>query len=99
METFNHLTNSDDDDRGTRQTWMRGLYMLLFIFAFGVGEILIFLVSIVQFFWMLFTGQPNRNLLRFGESLSIWVADITKFLTCVDEEKPFPWSEWPKASD
>ena len=72
--------------------------MLFMIFAFGVGEALIVLVAIIQFLWILFAGQPNHNLLNFGRSLSKWIADTTKYLTCVSEEKPFPWSEWPHST-
>ena len=98
METYNEVTKSSDDKPDIRKTWMRGLYMLLMIFAFGVGEALIVLVTIIQFLWVLFSGQPNRNLLNFGRSLSKWIADTTNYLTCVIEEKPFPWSEWPSGT-
>src|SRR6476619_2026998 len=50
--------------------WKRGLFMLLFAAAFGVGQSLLILLAVVQFLWLLFAGEPNLFLLRFGRSLS-----------------------------
>lgn len=69
--------------------------MLFFIVAFGIGEALLIIITVVQFLWILITGRFNPNLVDFGQSLSKWVADVTNFQTGVTEEKPFPWSEWP----
>jgi hypothetical protein len=55
------------------------------------------LTAIVQFLWLLFSHEPNRLLARFGKSLSLWMAQTARFLTCASEEKPFPWSDWPQA--
>lgn len=77
--------------------WMRGLYMLLLAFAFGISQSVLWLTAIVQFLWLLFSHEPNRLLARFGKSLSLWMAQTARFLTCAADEKPFPWSDWPQA--
>ena len=77
--------------------WKRGLFMLLFAMAFGIGQLLLNLIAVVQFLWLLFVGEPNRGLLRFGGSLAIWQGDAARFMTCASEEKPFPWRDWPDA--
>jgi hypothetical protein len=45
--------------------------------------------------WLLFTREPNNPLVRFGNSLVIWFADVARFQTCATDEKPFPWRPWP----
>jgi len=82
----------------TRDVWMRGLFMLLFIIAFWAGQWLLNLLAIVQFIWLLAAREPNQFIARFGNSLSIWLAEVGRFLTCATEDKPFPWRPWPEVS-
>jgi len=79
----------------TRDVWMRGLFMLLFMIGFTVGVWLLNLLAIVQFVWLLAAREPNHFIARFGSSLSIWLAEIGRFLTCATDDKPFPWRAWP----
>ena len=81
----------------TRDVWMRGLFMLLFIIALRVGQWLLNFLAIVQFIWLLAAREPNQFIARFGNSLSTWLAEIGRFLTCATEDKPFPWRPWPDA--
>jgi len=78
-------------------TWLRGLFMLLLLLAFGVAQGLLWVAAIVQFLWLLFAGEPNAALAQFGRSLSRWLADTGRFLLGASEVKPFPWSAWPAA--
>jgi hypothetical protein len=74
----------------------RGLFMLLFAIAFSLAQVLLNVVGVVQFLWLLTTGSPNQFVLRFGASLSVWLADVARFQSCASHEKPFPWKDWPK---
>jgi hypothetical protein len=74
---------------------MRGLFMLLLIIGFTVGQWLLNLLALVQFLWLLFARAPNELLARSGSSLAIWLADVGRFLTCATDDKPFPWRPWP----
>jgi hypothetical protein len=80
-----------------RATWMRGLFMLLLLLAFGVAQGLLWVTALVQFLWLLFAGEPNAAVARFGRSLSRWLADTGRYLMCASEVKPFPWAPWPSA--
>ncbi len=80
-----------------RSRLVRAVYLIFFLFAFGVGETVLGLLAVVQFVWLLATGEPNRNLSRLGASLARWFADVVRFLTCASDEKPFPWKDWPTA--
>ena len=54
-----------------RNVWLRGLFMLLFIFLMGVAKFVTLVVVVLQFLMVLLTGKANNNLLQFGNSLSI----------------------------
>jgi Domain of unknown function (DUF4389) len=92
METLEHAGQSPAVPR-----WLTALYMIFFLFAFGIGQSVLGFVAVVQFVWLLASGGPNRTLGRFGVSLSRWFADAVRFLTCASDDKPFPWKEWPSA--
>ena len=69
------------------ETWKRGLYMLFFIFIYGI--------MLFQFFTIILTGYMNEQLLKFGQNLSTYLYQITLFLTYISEQRPFPFSTWP----
>jgi hypothetical protein len=77
--------------------WKRGLFMLVLAIAFGITHFILNMVAVAQFLWLLFAGVPNPLLLRFGRSLSTWLADAARFITCASDEKPFPFQPWPDA--
>jgi hypothetical protein len=89
----------DTQDRAAgHEVWKRGLFMLLLAIFFGIGHAVLNAVAVVQFLWLLFTGAPNRLLLGFGRSLSSWLADAARFMTCASDDKPFPWRPWPNGA-
>ncbi len=81
------------------QTWLRGLYMLLFVMIYSVTEILVAAVVVLQFFFVLLSGKQNTRLREFGNSLSIFIYQIMSYWTYNSEEKPFPFAAWPGSSD
>jgi hypothetical protein len=80
-----------------RETWIRGLFMLLFVLISGVARLVIAVVVLIQFVSVLFTGSTNTRLLDFGQSLSTYVYQITLYLTFNSEWRPFPFGEWPES--
>jgi hypothetical protein len=79
------------------RTWLRGFFMLVFGAFFWLGQTVLGMSALVQFFWLLFAGRRNEVLARFGASLALWMAEVARFQTCATEDKPFPWRDWPKA--
>lgn len=77
------------------ETWMRGLYMLLFIFVYGLVEFVIILVMLFQFVSIVLSGHTNAQLLKFSQNLAAYVYQIITFLTFNSEQLPFPFSAWP----
>ena len=81
-----------------RKTWLRGLYMLLFVIFYSVAEIVISVVVLFQFLLALFTGNTNERLLKLGQSLGTYVYQILQFLTFNSDYHPFPFGAWPKGA-
>ena len=79
------------------KTWMRGLYMLLFLVFYSVAKVIIFAVITFQFILSLLTGSTNDKLVELGQSLSTYLYQILLFLTFNSEEHPYPFSDWPAA--
>lgn len=80
-----------------KSVWLRGLFMVLFMIFFEIGEWLLGIVAVLQFLWLLFDKAPNENIKRFGQSLSAWLQQVGRYQSCDTDEKPFPWAQWPKA--
>lgn len=78
--------------------WVRALYVILFLVFAKVAGFLVALVAIVQVIFSLVTGQFNRQLLRFGDSLAQYLVAVFYFVVGKTEGKPFPFADWP-ASD
>ena len=80
----------------TGSTWMRGLYMLLFALIYSLTELVLAAVAVFQFVSVLLTGGTNDNLLAFGRALSVYMYQIARYVTFNQDERPFPFSAWPK---
>jgi Domain of unknown function (DUF4389) len=78
-----------------RSVWMRGLFMLVLLFGFWVGQFLLHVIAVVQFLWLLTAREPNTFLVAFGAALSTWLSEVGRFVCCATDEKPFPWRPWP----
>jgi hypothetical protein len=81
----------------SRDTWMRGLFMLFFMIAGSFAQSVLGLIAILQFIWLLASGKPNEFMQRFGTSLSKWAQEVVRFQSCTSDEKPFPFKAWPAA--
>ena len=79
-----------------RDIWVRAIFMVIFVIAYSIAELLLTLVALAQFFIVLFTGQANRNLLQFGSNLSAYMYQLFRFLTFNSETQPFPFADWPR---
>ena len=77
------------------KTWLRGLYMLLFLIFYSVAKVIIFAIIAFQFVLSLLTGKTNERLVKLGQSLSTYLYQILTFLTFNSEEHPYPFGVWP----
>lgn len=76
--------------------WLKTLYTVGFFLVYRVLDILLLLVTLVQWVFTLLTGSPNTALAEFGASLGVYVQQIVHYLTGSSDEKPFPFQDWPQ---
>lgn len=80
----------------SRSTWLRLIFMIVFGFLYGLSRIVIAAVVVIQFFYVLLSGETNEQLQKFGHSLAIYSYQVINFLTFNTEKKPFPFDgAWP----
>ena len=82
------------DNLKNKTTWLRLIYILLFAIAFNIAELMVGIITLVQFFTVLFTNTPNPRLQRFGGDLGKYIRDIVGYLTYQTDHMPFPISDW-----
>ena len=82
----------------SRTTWLRLLFMIIFVFLYGLSRIVVLAVVVLQFFWVLFTGETNEKLKAFGQSLATYTYPVIRYLTYNSDSRPFPFDDdWPSA--
>lgn len=81
----------------SKDKWMRGLYMLLFLIIGYIVKIIVLIMSIVQFLSSILMDAPNKKITTFGNSLSQYAYEIIQYLTYNTEKKPYPFDSWPEA--
>lgn len=81
-----------------KNTWMRGIYMLLFIIVDTfLIRVAIQVIALAQFVVMLFTSGPNDKLTELGYSISTYSYQIMLYVTYNSDSRPFPFDEiWPE---
>lgn len=79
------------------ETWLRGLFIVLFAIAFNLAEMLMVAVVVFQFAMTLLTGTRNPRVLQFARQLSTWLYQILLFVTFNRDERPWPFDAWPEA--
>jgi len=82
-----HLTASE--------TWLRGLFIVIFAVIYSVAEVVLGAVVVFQFLATLFTGETNPRLRSFGLSLGAFIYQIIAYMTFNSDDKPFPFGTWP----
>ncbi|MFQ3243531.1 MAG: hypothetical protein ACI9SP_000149 [Arenicella sp.] len=77
--------------------WMRVLFVALFWIVFYMSQLVIAAVVVAQCAFTLISGAPNAQLLSFGDSLSRYVHEILRYVTFNSDQRPFPFSDFPKS--
>ena len=81
----------------SKAIWMRLFFMLVITLLYSVSRIVVGAVVIMQFFWVLISGETNQKLKSFGQALATYTMQIIQYLTFNTEERPFPFdADWPE---
>ena len=76
---------------------LRVLWMLVFLLVWQVAQLVLGGLVLVQLIYRLVYGAPNGCLMNFGDSLSLYLAQIGRFGSFHTEQKPWPFADWPAA--
>ena len=77
--------------------WLRLLWMVAFSFVYYVAIGILWLIVVTQFLFSLFTNSPNENILKLSNGFRNYMVQILDFITYQNDEKPFPFSDFPKS--
>ena len=81
----------------SRSTWLRLFFMIVVVFLYGVSRVVVGAVVVLQFFYVLFSGETNKRLEQLGQALATYTYQIIRYLTFNTEARPFPFdADWPK---
>ena len=85
-----------EDNLKSRSTWLRLVFMIAIVLLYGLSRFVVGAVVVLQFLWLLFTGEPNARLTSLGQSLATYTYQIVRYLTLNTETRPFPFdADWP----
>lgn len=87
MSVSEHAKNVD--------TWLRGLFIVVFAVIFYVVCTVLWVLVIFQFLMKVLTGNLNENLMNFSTGLTSFAYQILRYITFQSEERPWPFSPWP----
>ena len=80
----------------SRTTWLRLFFMIIFGLLLVVALYVAAAVALVQFGFVLFTGERGERLKEFANQLSQYINQCVRFILFDSEDQPFPFDDWPK---
>ena len=94
--TDQRQSNAVKENLKRGSTWLRLFFMFVVVILYSVSRVVVSLVILLQFFWVLLSGETNESLENFGQSLATYTYQIICYLTFNTEERPFPFDlDWP----
>jgi hypothetical protein len=98
-EAGGHDSGQLEQNLKRRSTWVRLLFMAVFVAIYMITRIVFGALVVFQFLWVLFTAETNRQLTDLGQSLATYTYQIMRYLSFNSDDKPFPFSaEWPSGA-
>lgn len=79
----------------SRSKWIRALYTLVILVGYGFSEALLWILAVIQFFSVVFRGEPNIYIVNFSDGITKWNSSAILFCLWKTERPPFPFSHWP----
>lgn len=76
-------------------TWLRGLFIVVFGVIFYALYLIIWLLVVFQFVLKVVTGSLNAQLLAFSDGLTRYAYQVLRYITFQSEDRPWPFAPWP----
>lgn len=88
---------SDDikDNLSNADSWLRVLLVLIFALVFTLAAWVLAFSVTLNLLFLVFTGQRNDNLARFGDQIARYLSEVMAYATLNSDDRPFPFGEWP----
>ncbi len=93
-ETNNNDTQSKSSEKNS-ELFSRIFYTVLFCLIGWMTLWVFTFVVLIQFGFLLITGQVNKNLKGFNKEIGLFLFDMIKYLSFQSDVKPFPFRDWP----
>ena len=88
------------DNLRKTNSWIRLVFMIAFVVVlYLIIAPVILVIMIAQVLFTLLTGSQNTNLKDFSNALAQYIYQILKFLLYGIEDKPFPFTDFPRVRD
>ena len=88
------------DNLRKTNSWIRLVFMIAFVVVlYLIITPVILVIMIAQVLFTLLTGSQNTNLKDFSNALAQYIYQILKFLLYGIEDKPFPFTDFPRVRD
>ena len=85
-----------EENLKSRTTWLRLLFMFIYGLIISLTGMVGTVIVVLGFFWVLFTGEVNRELRHIGQAIAAYMYEIIRFMTFNTDDKPFPFGgSWP----
>ena len=77
------------------EPWKRTLFTLFFLAINSfILKSLVFVTAVVQWGHIMIKGELNPYLATFSEGLSNYSYRLTRYVTYLSDDKPFPFAAW-----
>ena len=85
-----------EENLKSRTTWLRLLFMFIYCLIISLTGMVGTVIVVLGFFWVLFTGEVNRELRQIGQAIATYMFEIIRYMTFNTDDKPFPFGgAWP----
>ena len=79
--------------------WIRLFWMVSFSLVYYLSMTVLWLIVFFQFLFVLITDKRSENISHVSLGFRNYMVQILDYLTYHSEEKPFPFSDFPKGQD
>jgi hypothetical protein len=78
-----------------RETWLRGLFILLLGLLGFLGQLILVAAVVFQFVSTVITAERNHQLLAFTRALASWLHQVMDYISFNRDQRPWPFDTWP----
>jgi hypothetical protein len=81
-----------------KEGWFRIIVCIISGIILGIWKALVSILSVVNWFIVIFTGKRNKELASFCEYWNTELYKFVRYLTFVSNRRPFPFSSLERIS-